>query len=361
MKPAGNQLLAEFTHCRSTLLLDTSELVSVLERAISAAGLHIVETSCKHFEPHGATILALISESHVVLHTYPEADHLSVDIFTCAGDLGPAHQVLRNLQKELAPGSIRTAEVKRGAMLDVSRPGWVQLTSTDGIDVRLQIAECLHSAQSEFQKIEVVRSEQFGTMLVIDDHLQLASADAGLYNTCLIQPLCQLGASFENVLLLGAGDGALATQVLQEEPTEIQVVDIDPVVGQICREFFPDLVQSAFDDTRCQFHYIDALSFLVQRAFERHYDTAIYDLTMHPEAFTKKTRREYLGELFSVLEQSMKPGALLSLQCCSSHDVETRRMIEELLLVCFEQHSFHEAFIPSLCRPWLFATAGVAR
>jgi S-adenosylmethionine decarboxylase len=44
---------------------------------------HVLEKTSHSFEPHGHTILYLLSESHISIHTFPEKQYAAVDIYTC--------------------------------------------------------------------------------------------------------------------------------------------------------------------------------------------------------------------------------------------------------------------------------------
>lgn len=43
----------------------------------------VVETACHRFEPQGMTLVYILSESHFTIHTYPENNYLSLDIYIC--------------------------------------------------------------------------------------------------------------------------------------------------------------------------------------------------------------------------------------------------------------------------------------
>ena len=81
MRPAGRQLLVEFSGCPESVLTSEERLSRLLTHAILASDLGLVGVHSNEYEPHGVTVLAIISESHVVIHTYPESGHLSLDIF----------------------------------------------------------------------------------------------------------------------------------------------------------------------------------------------------------------------------------------------------------------------------------------
>jgi S-adenosylmethionine decarboxylase len=63
-------------------------LIDLLENAAAASGATVVQTISKKFEPQGVTVLCLLSESHISIHTWPEEGKAAVDVYTC-GDCNP--------------------------------------------------------------------------------------------------------------------------------------------------------------------------------------------------------------------------------------------------------------------------------
>ena len=113
MDPKGTQLIVEFHRCQSAHLAHASDLEQILITAIPQAGLHQVRIVSHQFSPAGVTILAVISESHVALHTYPEASHISLDIFTCSNPQR-SWNLVDLLAAQLKPTDVDIMEVERG-------------------------------------------------------------------------------------------------------------------------------------------------------------------------------------------------------------------------------------------------------
>ena len=63
-------------------------LIDLLEYAAAASGATVIQTISKKFEPQGVTVLCLLSESHISIHTWPEEGKAAVDVYTC-GDCNP--------------------------------------------------------------------------------------------------------------------------------------------------------------------------------------------------------------------------------------------------------------------------------
>ena len=79
----GTHYLLNLYGCCFSLLDDKEFLVKLLEDAAICSGATVIQTIYKKFDPQGVTVLTLLSESHVSIHTWPETGEAAVDIFTC--------------------------------------------------------------------------------------------------------------------------------------------------------------------------------------------------------------------------------------------------------------------------------------
>ncbi|MBC2632273.1 adenosylmethionine decarboxylase, partial [Salmonella enterica subsp. enterica serovar Enteritidis] len=57
--------------------------------AAEACGATVMSVQAKQFEPQGATVLVLLSESHLSIHTYPERGFAAIDCYTCGETVDP--------------------------------------------------------------------------------------------------------------------------------------------------------------------------------------------------------------------------------------------------------------------------------
>ena len=83
-------------------LLDRAEpLQRVLVDAAERAGMTVLAGPSHQFEPHGATVVLLLAQSHLAIHTWPEEGIACVDLMTCGG--GDPQAVLDAIREAL-PG-----------------------------------------------------------------------------------------------------------------------------------------------------------------------------------------------------------------------------------------------------------------
>ena len=85
----SKHLLLELYRCDEEKLNDESFLRCTLNRAGKLAKAKILHLISNKFEPQGVTAIALLAESHISIHTWPESNYSAVDIFTCGQNMMP--------------------------------------------------------------------------------------------------------------------------------------------------------------------------------------------------------------------------------------------------------------------------------
>jgi len=85
----SKHFLLELYRCDYERLNDESFLRCTLNRAAKLANATVLNLISNKFEPHGVTAIALLAESHISIHTWPESNYSAVDIFTCGQDMMP--------------------------------------------------------------------------------------------------------------------------------------------------------------------------------------------------------------------------------------------------------------------------------
>jgi S-adenosylmethionine decarboxylase len=110
---AGQHVLAELSGVSADLLDDEQFLRHALGEVLTQADATVLEVISKKFDPQGVTVLALLSESHASIHTYPEVGSVFVDVFTCGTRAKPALAV-QLLADALGAAHVSTDTVTRG-------------------------------------------------------------------------------------------------------------------------------------------------------------------------------------------------------------------------------------------------------
>ena len=85
----SKHFLLELYRCEYEKLNDESFLRCTLNRAAKLANSTVLNLISNKFEPQGVTAIALLAESHISIHTWPESNYSAVDIFTCGQNMMP--------------------------------------------------------------------------------------------------------------------------------------------------------------------------------------------------------------------------------------------------------------------------------
>ncbi len=85
----SKHFLLELYKCDCEKLNDESFLRCTLNKAAKLANATVLNLISNKFEPQGVTAIALLAESHLSIHTWPEAHYSAVDIFTCGQNMKP--------------------------------------------------------------------------------------------------------------------------------------------------------------------------------------------------------------------------------------------------------------------------------
>lgn len=111
MKAIGRHIILEMWGCQNLDSVETAE--SALRDMVQALDVHLLDLKIYPFSPVGVTGMAIVSESHLVIHTWPEYGYAAVDIFTCGAPRDPQDAVAV-LRRYYQPERIGVMEINRG-------------------------------------------------------------------------------------------------------------------------------------------------------------------------------------------------------------------------------------------------------
>ncbi|MCM8772006.1 MAG: adenosylmethionine decarboxylase [Candidatus Omnitrophica bacterium] len=113
--PKGTHIILDLYECSNRSLLDSPEKIEeILKESVKEANATLIDIKLHKFSPVGVSGFALISESHISIHTWPEAGYAGVDIYTCGTKTLPdkAADLLIKKFKSQKPSIIK---IERGA------------------------------------------------------------------------------------------------------------------------------------------------------------------------------------------------------------------------------------------------------
>ncbi|TCS75620.1 polyamine aminopropyltransferase [Pectinatus cerevisiiphilus] len=154
---------------------------------------------------------------------------------------------------------------------------WFTEKHTPYVQFSIKIEKQLYAAKSEFQRIDILESREFGRILTLDGYLMLTEKDEFIYHEMITHVPMAVMPHARKVLIIGGGDGGTAREILRYKTVEsIDLVDIDKMVADACRKYIPQTAAS-LDDPRVKCHFEDGLKYI--RHHENEYDLIIVDST----------------------------------------------------------------------------------
>lgn len=115
MRSLGRHLLIELYNCDSKILNDVHKVESIMVDAAKHAHARIVDVVFHTFNPHGISGVVVIAESHLTIHTWPEFNFASVDIYTCGTEINP-WRAYNYMAKRFKAKNMTAVEMKRGVL-----------------------------------------------------------------------------------------------------------------------------------------------------------------------------------------------------------------------------------------------------
>ena len=110
---AGAHLIIDLYDAKK--LDDIGHIEAALRQCVEAAGATLLHIHLHHFEPNGGVSgVAVLAESHISVHTWPEKGFAAFDVFMC-GDAEP-RKALEVFKRAFEPGRVVVGEHKRGVI-----------------------------------------------------------------------------------------------------------------------------------------------------------------------------------------------------------------------------------------------------
>ncbi len=178
---------------------------------------------------------------------------------------------------------------------------WFTEKHTEEALFSIKIERHLESLQSDFQRIDVFESKEFGKILTLDGFLMVTEKDEFIYHDMITHVPMAVNPNIKKVLVIGAGDGGTIRELLRYKTIEhIDMVEIDEEVVKVCKKYIP-LTASKLEDEKVHIHYEDGLKFV--RRKEAEYDLIIVDSTDPFGPGEGLFTKEFYGNCFRALNE----------------------------------------------------------
>ena len=83
----GKHIIVDAKECGTRYLNDARKIKKIIKECAKTYNLHIMGFKFHRFKPIGLSGFAILAESHIAIHTWPEYKFVSVDVFTCGNNM----------------------------------------------------------------------------------------------------------------------------------------------------------------------------------------------------------------------------------------------------------------------------------
>jgi len=232
---------------------------------------------------------------------------------------------------------------------------WFEELHTDNVKMSIRVDRQLFSGESEYQRIDVFHSPEFGRFLVSNGSVIFSEADEFVYDEMIVHVPMAVHPGVKKVLVIGGGDGGVARELSRyPEIEEIDVVEEDQLFIDVCKEWFPDNA-CGLEDPRVKIYNENGLRFL--RSRQDQYDLIINDCTDPLGHTAGMFTKEFYGNCFRALHED---GIMVYQHGSPFFDVdeEACRAMHRKAFRSFPINRVYQAHIPTCpAGYWLFGFA----
>lgn len=154
---------------------------------------------------------------------------------------------------------------------------WFTEKQTKNFGITAKINRTLHTEQTLFQKLDMVETEEFGNMLILDGMVMTTQKDEFVYHEMVAHVPLFTHPNPENVLVVGGGDGGVIREVLKHPSVKkATLVEIDGKVIEYSKIYLPEIA-GKLEDPRVEVKVDDGFMHIANS--ENEYDVIMVDST----------------------------------------------------------------------------------
>jgi spermidine synthase len=166
------------------------------------------------------------------------------------------------------------------------------------------VDKTLYQGKTRYQRIELVRTPEFGTTLLLDGITQVVEKNEYQYHESMVHPAMCSHPAPRSVLIIGGGDGGILREVLKYPVVKrVDVAELDEEVILFSRKYLACMHKNSFDDPRVKVHITDGRKFV--EANPGRFDIVIMDMT-DPFGPAKAL---YTRQFFAAVKRSLRSPA----------------------------------------------------
>ncbi|KAB8039450.1 methyltransferase [Silvanigrella paludirubra] len=226
---------------------------------------------------------------------------------------------------------------------------WLTEHLSAGETYQYLISKIITQQTSDYQDICIVELENKSKALILNNKLQPTTFDEHMYFEPFVHiPFIHFKEP-ESILILGAGEGAIAREVLKwKSVKKINIVERDKLIVDSCSKYLPEINKGSFKNSKVKIFYKDVNSFISQD--DNKYDVIFYNL--QDPLLEEKNKINFNKKLLLDCKSLLNKNGLMCLQMGDSPIKKNELFIEKIKLMksIFRSTKIYSSWIPSICK-----------
>lgn len=294
--------------------LNSPELTErAFRAAIEAGKATLVELVVHQFSPQGVSAVAVIAESHLSIHTWPELGYAAIDYFTC-GDHVDVDAIFEVLKEAYEPERIVRQQMVRGTSPEEGTFSLFEEREPSSIyQATYPMARVLEDRRTQYQDLLLFEHPTAGKVLVLDGIIQMTDVDTYVYHEVLTHPAMVAHPNPRVIAVVGGGDAFIVAEALKHDTVEkVYLLELDEDVIETARKHYP-VAAAALADPRVEVRPADAFTTIAE--FHDELDIILVDLT-DPIG---QAARLFEDPFYELCEKALRADGILVAQTESVH------------------------------------------
>ncbi len=216
--------------------------------------------------------------------------------------------------------------------------------------------ELLAIGQTPFQDYAFIHSKSYGKILYIDGEVQSSEKDEFIYHESLVHPAMIAHSCPKSVLVIGAGEGAAAREILRHPSVEqLVLVDIDGDIIQKCKDLLKEWHQGSFDHPKSQLLIMDGKEYVESKI--KKFDIIFIDIC--DKLDNSPAGKLYTKEFYQSVKEILNPNGIVVVQAMEfdARVSNDHLIVHHNLQKVFSHTVSYGAYVPSFWCMWGFVIA----
>ncbi len=179
---------------------------------------------------------------------------------------------------------------------------WVSEQQNENVNFSCRVKKTIYSAKTDFQEVDILETEYFGKMMILDGVIQTTTFDEFIYHEMIVHVPMFTHPEPKKVLVIGGGDGGSVREISKHSSVEsVHWVDIDGKVIEACKTYLPEWNPTIQDNPIVELKIQDGLRHMKESKGK--YDVIVVDCSDPVGPGEQLFTHEFYKDIYGALKE----------------------------------------------------------